>query len=153
MSEQDAPALIAYPDGTVMASNDGTPIRVTVEGGGFTDAERDAITADLLAGRIKPLEVPPGDGSKITVSFTSGTPAHTWDLAVQVVNGRVTRTDLLYGDDPCPVCGMTLYYDEVGEEREPEIIHPDPGCGWRPDGYPSTRRGWEHGSVPEGGGT
>ena len=58
-------------------------------------------------------------------------------------------SDALYGGDPCPVCGVELDYDEFGEEREPSIVHPDPDCGWRPSGYPSTRRGWIHGRDPD----
>ncbi len=67
---EDAPSVIIFPSGAVIAGNDGGPIRVTVEGGGFTDAERAAIVADLLAGRIMPGDVPPGDGSKIMVTFS-----------------------------------------------------------------------------------
>jgi hypothetical protein len=57
--------------------------------------------------------------------------------------------DELTGGDPCPVCGVELDYDEVGDEREPEIVHPDPQCGWQPDGYPSSGRGWAHGRDPD----
>lgn len=77
----DVRSCITYADGTVMASSDGSPIWVTIEGGGFTDAEREAMAADLFAGRIKPHEVPPGDGSKITISIAAGTPAHIWTLS------------------------------------------------------------------------
>ncbi len=44
---------------------------------------------------------------------------------------------LLYGGDPCPVCGIELDYDEIGSEREPVLIHPDPQCGWLPVSYPA----------------
>jgi hypothetical protein len=47
---------------------------------------------------------------------------------------------LLYGGDPCPRCGAELGYDESGEEREPFLIHPEPRCGWIPDGYPARAR-------------
>lgn len=72
MGEQDAPPVITFPNGAAIAGNDGGPVRVTIEGGGFTGAERAAIVADLLAGRIMPGDVPPGDGSKITVTFCGG---------------------------------------------------------------------------------
>ncbi len=81
----DAPSAIIFPSGAVAASSNGGPVRVTVEGGGFTDAERAAITADLLAGRIMPGDVPPGDGSKIAVTFSGEphpdkVPVWDWDL-------------------------------------------------------------------------
>ncbi len=47
----------------------------------------------------------------------------------------------LYGGDPCPRCGVVLDYDEQGDDREPFLVHPEPQCGWLPDGYPSTRQG------------
>ena len=57
--------------------------------------------------------------------------------------------DRVHGGDPCPRCGAELGYDEQqmpdgfgGEEWQPFIRHPEPQCGWRPDGYPSTREGW-----------
>lgn len=57
--------------------------------------------------------------------------------------------DELAGGDPCPACGVKLEYEEIGEEHEPLLEHPDPQCGWQPDGYPSTRRGWVHGRDPD----
>ena len=57
--------------------------------------------------------------------------------------------DRLYGGDPCPRCGAELDYDQqetTDSEGFPDwrlfITHPVPQCGWRPDGYPSTREGW-----------
>ena len=47
---------------------------------------------------------------------------------------------VLYGGDPCPRCGVILDYDEDGEGNV-WLIHPDPQCGWLPDGYPSTKEG------------
>lgn len=61
---------IWYEDGTVLASASGGDIEITIGGGGFSEAEQQAIVDDMLAGRRKPLEVPAGDGSKITVTFT-----------------------------------------------------------------------------------
>lgn len=54
----------------------------------------------------------------------------------------------LYGGDSCPVCARILQWEEAGAEREPQIIHPEPQCGWLPSGYPSTWRGWERGRAP-----
>jgi hypothetical protein len=45
---------------------------------------------------------------------------------------------LIYGGDPCPVCGVELDYDERGDDREPFLIHPDPQCGWSADSYPAS---------------
>lgn len=61
--------FIGYPDGTLMKSLDGGPVEVALSGGGFSGTERAAIVADLAAGRIKVHDVPPGDGSKICISF------------------------------------------------------------------------------------
>lgn len=68
-----------------------------------------------------------------------------------VAPGSPKGPDELIDGDPCPACGAELDYDEVGDEREPEIVHPEPRCGWVPDGYPSTRRGWAHGRDPDAG--
>jgi hypothetical protein len=57
----------------------------------------------------------------------------------------------LIGGDPCPGCGVTLDWDEEGDDRTPVVLHPEPRCGWVPDGYPSTRRGWKHGRDPDAG--
>ena len=40
----------------------------------------------------------------------------------------------LCGGDPCPVCGVELGYEEIGDpddcDVEPVLVHPDPQCGW-----------------------
>lgn len=67
-----------------MASLDGGPIRFTVEGGGFASDKLAAIAADLAAGRIRPHEVPEGDGSKVCVTITGGTgDGPRWQLPPQ----------------------------------------------------------------------
>jgi hypothetical protein len=57
--------------------------------------------------------------------------------------------DRVHGGDPCPRCGAELDWDQqeiTDSEGFPDwvpfITHPEPQCGWRPDGYPSTREGW-----------
>jgi hypothetical protein len=57
-------------------------------------------------------------------------------------------TDTLYGGDPCPVCGLILDYDEDYENGDVWLEHPEPLCGWIPDGYPSSPRGAEDGRHP-----
>lgn len=64
-----ADSPITYGDGGVQASLDGGPIRITLSGGGFSDAERAAILDGLASGRVKPGDVPPGDGSKVVLCF------------------------------------------------------------------------------------
>ena len=61
---------------------------------------------------------------------------------------QMTKTDdRIYDGDPCPRCGRALGYEDHPasmddpQEYAEEIIHPDPQCGWQPDGYPSTREG------------
>lgn len=66
-------SVIVFPGGGMIASSDGGPIRVTVEGGGLTEQECAAVAESLQTGRGWPDPMPSGDGSKITVSF-SGTP-------------------------------------------------------------------------------
>ena len=60
-------------------------------------------------------------------------------------NRRNSMNDLI-GGDACPVCGIELDWDY---DRGPVVIHPDPQCGWLPDGYPSSRRGWTTGRDPD----
>lgn len=77
-----ADSPIVYEDGTGQAALDGGQIRITLSGGGFSDDERAAILADLAAARIKPHEVPAGDGSEISLSFAGnpGPEAPYWQV-------------------------------------------------------------------------
>lgn len=52
----------------------------------------------------------------------------------------MSETDKIGAGDRCPRCGIEIDFDDDGD-RSAWLVHPDPQCGWQPDGYPSTRAG------------
>ena len=63
------------------------------------------------------------------------------EIVPAAVSSGQPEPGVLYGGDPCPRCGAQLDYDEDYEAGAIWLIHPEPHCGWLPDGYPSTTRG------------
>ena len=56
------------------------------------------------------------------------------------------RDAQLIGGDACPMnCGVVLAYSDYEGWG---LIHPNPQCGWRPDGLPSSRWGADGGRHP-----